>query len=139
MAGQTIAWAGGRWDTRAVLRQHVQEVLGGADVDTHTAATAEFGQWHASHQPPPPPPPTDWTGTIMANLPVLSTGGETVADVAVMRAQALLNVAQRGPRLKVHGIFGPVTDAVRRDVQPPPNTGEDGRVGARTGVVPLAA
>src|SRR5258708_323038 len=83
------------------------------------------------------PPPTDWTGMIMANLPVLSTGGQTVADVAVMRAQALLNVAFRGPRLKVDGIFGPATEAVVRDVQAAHKLTADGVVGPRTWAVLL--
>ncbi len=45
MAWQTIAWSGGRWDGRAVLRQLVTQVLGAADVDLHEGRSPDFGQW----------------------------------------------------------------------------------------------
>ncbi len=46
MAWQTIAWSGGQWDDRAVLRQLGSEVWGSnADVDLHVAGAADFGQW----------------------------------------------------------------------------------------------
>src|SRR5258707_192946 len=35
MGWQTIAWSGGRWDSRAVLRQLVTQLLGAADVELH--------------------------------------------------------------------------------------------------------
>lgn len=47
MAWQTIAWSGGQWDPRAVLRQQIAQILGG-DVDRlgiHTAPGDDFGQW----------------------------------------------------------------------------------------------
>src|SRR5258708_4756137 len=53
---QTIAWSGGKWDPRAVLRQELTQVFGGADVNLHTAAAADFGQWPRPPPPPPPPP-----------------------------------------------------------------------------------
>ena len=46
MAWQTIAWSGGRWDDRAVLRQLGSQVWGSnADVDLLVASAADFGQW----------------------------------------------------------------------------------------------
>ncbi|MGD0376605.1 MAG: glycoside hydrolase domain-containing protein [Streptosporangiaceae bacterium] len=43
---QTIAWSGGQWDDRAVLRQLGSEIWGSnADVDLLVANTADFGQW----------------------------------------------------------------------------------------------
>jgi hypothetical protein len=46
MAWQTIAWSGGQWDDRAVLRQLGSEIWGSnADVDLLVASTTDFGQW----------------------------------------------------------------------------------------------
>ena len=43
---QTIAWSGGQWDDRAVLRQLGSEVWGSnADVDLLAASAADSGQW----------------------------------------------------------------------------------------------
>jgi len=42
---QTIAWSGGQWDSRAVLRQLATTVMGYADMDLHIATAADFGQW----------------------------------------------------------------------------------------------
>lgn len=54
---QTVAWSGGQWDERAVLRQKLGTPIAGADFDQvreHTAHGADFGQWPRPHQPPPP-------------------------------------------------------------------------------------
>src|SRR5258708_12487444 len=53
MAWQTIAWSGGRWDGRAVLRQLVTQVLGAADVDLHEGRSPDFGQWPRPRITPP--------------------------------------------------------------------------------------
>jgi hypothetical protein len=46
MGWQTIAWSGGQWDDRAVLRQLGSQVWGNnADVDLHAVHAADFGQW----------------------------------------------------------------------------------------------
>ncbi len=37
---QAIAWSGGKWDPRAVLRQELTQVFGGADVNLHTMGPA---------------------------------------------------------------------------------------------------
>jgi hypothetical protein len=43
---QTIAWSGGQWDDRAVLRQLGSQVWGNnADVDLLVASTVDYGQW----------------------------------------------------------------------------------------------
>src|SRR5258707_8403141 len=49
VAWQTIAWAGGRGDSRALLRQLVTQVLGAAHVDLHEGRSQEFGQWARPH------------------------------------------------------------------------------------------
>jgi hypothetical protein len=45
MGWQTVAWSGGQWDSRAVLRQLASQVMGFADVNLHVASGADFGQW----------------------------------------------------------------------------------------------
>lgn len=45
MGWQTVAWSGGQWDGRAVLRQLASQVWGSADVNLHTTAGPDFGQW----------------------------------------------------------------------------------------------
>src|SRR5258708_30711710 len=39
-----------------MLRQELTQVFGGADVNLHTAAAADFGQWPRPAPPPPPAP-----------------------------------------------------------------------------------
>src|SRR5258708_26162349 len=52
MAWQTIAWSGGRWDSRAVLRQLVTRVLGADDADLPEGRSQDFGQWPRPHVTP---------------------------------------------------------------------------------------
>jgi hypothetical protein len=54
---QTVAWSGGQWDSRAVLRQLASQVMGFADVDLHTASGPDYGQWPRPVPAPPPPAP----------------------------------------------------------------------------------
>jgi hypothetical protein len=43
---QTVAWSGGVWDPRAVIRQTgKQQVIGGVSVDVNELTTADLGQW----------------------------------------------------------------------------------------------
>jgi hypothetical protein len=44
-AWQTVAWSGGKWDVRAVIRQGAQATIGGVSCDRNTALTADYGQW----------------------------------------------------------------------------------------------
>lgn len=44
-AWQTIAWSGGKWDTRAVIRQGAQATIGGVSCDLNTALADDYGQW----------------------------------------------------------------------------------------------
>ena len=63
---QTIAWSGGQRDPRAQLYQTGSVTLaGGADVDVHESAAADFGQW-----PRPEAPPPDWAYGPPRNLTV---------------------------------------------------------------------
>lgn len=61
---QTLAWSGGLWDSRAVMRQGLGISVGGvqADVDTevkgHDALVDDYGQWPRPGPPPPPVPIT---------------------------------------------------------------------------------
>jgi hypothetical protein len=63
-AWQTIAWSGGQWDSRAVLRQLVQQVFGAADVNLHEGLGPDFGQWPRPAVPPAPLPATG-RGTLV--------------------------------------------------------------------------
>jgi hypothetical protein len=51
---QTIAWSGGQRDHRAQLYQTGATALGGADVNVHEGAAADFGQWPRPHVTTPP-------------------------------------------------------------------------------------
>jgi hypothetical protein len=60
IAWQTIAWSGGQWDPRAVIRQKLGTPIPGADFDEvreHTVHGPDFGQWPRPHQPPEPKGP----------------------------------------------------------------------------------
>lgn len=63
---QTIAWSGGQWDSRAVLRQELTQVFGAADVDLHTAASPDFGQWPRPAVPKPAPPAVVSDGVLVS-------------------------------------------------------------------------
>lgn len=51
MGWQTVAWSGGQWYAKAVLRQLAKQFMGYSDVDLHLATGDDFGQW-----PRPAPP-----------------------------------------------------------------------------------
>lgn len=50
-AWQTIAWSGGQWDARAVIRQGAQKTLNGVSCDLNTATAADYGQWMPGKTP----------------------------------------------------------------------------------------
>jgi hypothetical protein len=54
-AWQTIAWSGGQWDTRAVIRQGKQASINGVSCDLNTAVAADYGQWMPGKTPPEGP------------------------------------------------------------------------------------
>jgi Rv2525c-like, glycoside hydrolase-like domain len=73
MAWQTIAWSGGQWDDRAVLRQELGTPLPGADLDKvrlNTVHGPDFGQW-----PRPKPAPAEYVTHV-------SDGTETAHDLS---------------------------------------------------------
>lgn len=45
MGWQTVAWSGGQWYAKAVLRQLAQQFMGFSDVNLHLAAGDDFGQY----------------------------------------------------------------------------------------------
>jgi hypothetical protein len=58
IAWQTVAWSGGQWDERAVIRQKLGTPIAGADFNElreHTAHGPDFGQWPRPHRQPAPP------------------------------------------------------------------------------------
>lgn len=50
-AWQTIAWSGGQWDFRAVIRQGAQKTINGVSCDLDTAIAADYGQWMPGKTP----------------------------------------------------------------------------------------
>ena len=52
-AWQTIAWSGGQWDSRAVIRQGTQAAIGGVSCDLNTAVATDYGQWMPGKTPTP--------------------------------------------------------------------------------------
>lgn len=50
-AWQTIAWSGGQWDVRAVIRQGAQKSINGVSCDLDTAIAADYGQWMPGKTP----------------------------------------------------------------------------------------
>jgi Domain of unknown function (DUF1906) len=75
MAWQTVAWSGGQWDLRAVIRQELGAPLAGADLDQariHTVHGPDFGQWPRPASPPPPAPPA-WKAQALAMAGKLET------------------------------------------------------------------
>lgn len=50
-AWQTIAWSGGQWDPRAVIRQGAQKTINGVSCDLNTAVAADYGQWMPGKTP----------------------------------------------------------------------------------------
>lgn len=50
-AWQTIAWSGGQWDPRAVIRQGAQTTINGVSCDLDTALAADYGQWTPGKTP----------------------------------------------------------------------------------------
>jgi Rv2525c-like, glycoside hydrolase-like domain len=53
---QTYAWSGGRWDSRAQLRQYSNgHYVGGVDCDYDHAMTGDYGQWRVGVSPTPVP------------------------------------------------------------------------------------
>lgn len=52
-AWQTIAWSGGQWDSRAVIRQGMQKTINGVSCDLNTATATDYGQWQPGKTPTP--------------------------------------------------------------------------------------
>ncbi len=63
---QTIAWSGGKWDPRAVLRQELTQVFGAADVNLLVSSAADFGQFPRPAVPKPPPPAVITDGILVS-------------------------------------------------------------------------
>lgn len=84
MAVQTIAWSGGQWDNRAVLRQLARQVFGSADVDLLRPGATDFGQWPRPHRDGP--------------YRHVASGNESLDDIAHQRGTTgahLLDVSLR--------------------------------------------
>ncbi|MEV7755628.1 glycoside hydrolase domain-containing protein [Streptomyces griseofuscus] len=50
-AWQTIAWSGGQWDARAVIRQGAQATISGVSCNLNTVTANDYGQWMPGKTP----------------------------------------------------------------------------------------
>lgn len=129
-AWQTLAWSGGRWDSRAQLRQvHNAVQIDHADVDLDHALADDFGQWTHGTSPTPTPSP-NWTETLVRNLPTLQRNS-TGQAVKIVQAE----LGAWGHSTGIDGTFGPDTDAKVRAFQRDHGLGVDGVVGPQTHAV----
>jgi len=93
---QTYAWSGGRWESRALIRQvAVEQKVADADVDLDEATAQAFGQWESSSPVEVPPG-------------VPATVREGASGPLVMRLQRDLAMAGCWPG-PADGAFGPRT------------------------------
>ena len=91
-AWQTYAWSGGRWDTRAQLRQVQNGVtIGGASCDWDDSRAADFGQWPRPKPPAPKPPPKKWQEWTTKGTYSLDDFAKNVAhcDVTTLLTQTI--------------------------------------------------
>ncbi len=96
MGWQTIAWSGGQWDDRAVLRQLATQVWGSnADVNLHAGGAADFGQW------PRPPAPAHQPEQFHAN------GTVSLRDAAHQHGRAVSELLWLTAQHKPGG-YGPL-------------------------------
>lgn len=88
-AWQTIAWSGGQWDPRAVIRQGAQTTIGGVSVDLNTATTTDYGQWMPGVLPEETDMPTaaEIADAVVAKL---LTGGGALEDSDLDRVYSKL-------------------------------------------------
>jgi len=131
-AWQTFAWSGGNWDERIHLRQVRNGVpIDTVDTDLDHALTEDFGQWtHGGGPVPatqPATPTSDWTETLMQNLPTLSSGS-TGQPVRIVQAE----LGAWGHPTGIDGDFGAETDAKVRAFQHDHGLQVDGVVGQHT-------
>ncbi len=134
-AWQTYAWSGDNWDSRAHLRQVRNGVqIDRVDTDLDHAITEDFGQWNHNGgpipTPPPAPHPTNWTDTLVQNLPTLSRGS-TGQAVRIIQAE----LGAWGHPTGIDGDFGPDTYAKVRAFQHDHGLEVDGIVGEHTHAV----
>lgn len=52
-AWQAVAWSGGQWDPRAVIRQSGYITINGVQCDMNVATAADYGQWQPGKTPAP--------------------------------------------------------------------------------------
>lgn len=118
-AWQTYAWSGGQWDSRAQLRQTLNDVtVGGASCDRNVSMAPDFGQWPRPGALPSRPAPAH---------PVLARGAR---GTAVSLLQTRLRAW--GANIAADGVFGPATLAAVRAFQKAHRLAVDGIVGPAT-------
>lgn len=112
---QTIAWSGGFWDSRAVLRQGLGIRVGGIGVDVdhtaHYATDHDFGQWPRPGSAPVPPPRTPQIrvadGTKSLREAANREGTTVLRSLWLMHHEAAnLKVGHLGPLQKAYVVAG---------------------------------
>lgn len=125
---QTYAWSGGKWDSRAQLRQYSNDhVIGGVGLDYDRSVKGDFGQWKVGGVSPKPPAPhvtaPPFPGRTLTQPPVMNGG-----DVKTWQTQ----MAKRGWKIAVDGSYGPSSEQVCRSFQAEKHLTVDGKVGPIT-------
>lgn len=77
-AWQTVAWSGGRWDPRAVIRQYASTIrINGVVCDHDTAYAADYGQWTPGRTPNQQEEDVQLTDRYTVHKGIWSTGDQT--------------------------------------------------------------
>jgi hypothetical protein len=87
---QTYAWSGGKWDSRAQLRQYSNDhVIGGVGLDYDRSTKSDFGQWKVGVvpvvTPTPPAQPTEEEEDMPAGQ--LADGAKAITPIALPKGR----------------------------------------------------
>jgi len=88
---QTYAWSGGRWDSRAQLRQYSNDhVIGGVGLDYDRSTKSDYGQWKVGSSPNvTPAPPAPSSNTEEDDMPngMLLDGANAVTPISLPKGR----------------------------------------------------
>jgi peptidoglycan hydrolase-like protein with peptidoglycan-binding domain len=126
---QTYAWSGGKWDSRAQLRQYSNDhVIGGVGLDYDRSVKSDFGQWRVGGAPVPKPPTPHVTAPPFPGRTLTQPPAMSGTDVRTWQTQ----MAHRKWKIKVDGVYGPASEKVCREFQGEKHLAVDGKVGPVT-------
>jgi Rv2525c-like, glycoside hydrolase-like domain len=145
-AWQTYAWSYGNWDSRAQLRQYLNDTyVDGVNVDLDHAMTADYGQW--GFRPPPPPNEgqrlavavnangrlefayaDDSRGTLSHDWQKEADGWTGWSGLKGLGGEALSLVMTSNPDGRLEVFYVGTDNAIYHDFQTAPNGGWYGQV-----------